>query len=104
MDENNQILRIAISYAKETLSEKVTPAHLLKALLHKDTGLIGLIEKINKDYYYILEWTEVQISHSPKSTKIFKAPLVSEKTEAVIREAKNYQIKYDYPELDPILY
>ena len=39
------VLRIARAYAKEAMNGSIEPAHLFKALLHKDVGLVKYIEK-----------------------------------------------------------
>jgi hypothetical protein len=49
-----QIKQIANSFAVEYCSDAIYPAHLFKAVLHKETGLVHLIEtELDKDYYYL---------------------------------------------------
>lgn len=98
-----KIIHIAESYAKESMSAAIMPAHLLKALLHKDFGLSGFIEKMDKDYYSILDWANKHIAESPRSSGMFKKPDLSEGTEEVIREAQNLQVRFGSAELDPLL-
>ena len=55
-----EVFQIAEAYAKENMNAAIEPAHILKALLHKDIGLVSFIEKtLNADYYYILEWADI---------------------------------------------
>ena len=48
------MLHIAQSFATDNKSPKIEPAHLLRALLHKDAGLVNYIEDtLDEDYYYM---------------------------------------------------
>ena len=40
-----EVFQIAEAYAKENMNAAIEPAHILKALLHKDIGLVSFIEK-----------------------------------------------------------
>lgn len=60
MDE--RLKQIATSFAEEGCSDAVYPAHLFRALLHKDLGLVKFIETtLDKDYYYLIDWAEIQM-------------------------------------------
>ena len=64
-----EVFQIAEAYAKENMNAAIEPAHILKALLHKDIGLVSFIEKtLDADYYYILEWADMRIKMSKKSS------------------------------------
>lgn len=41
-----EVFQIAEAYSKENMNAAIEPAHVLKALLHKDVGLIAFIEKL----------------------------------------------------------
>ena len=56
-----QALHIARAIAGEYRQKKVAPAHLLKALLHEDSGLRPLLNRLGQDIYYLEEWAEVRI-------------------------------------------
>jgi ATP-dependent Clp protease ATP-binding subunit ClpA len=60
-DKMKQAIGIAQSIAREFMNVEFTPAHLLKAILHKDVGLIPLLEEMGIDFYYMEEWAEVRI-------------------------------------------
>ena len=65
-----ELVNIAKSFAAEYSSNAVYPAHLFKAVLHKDAGLVHFLEiDLDKDYYYLQEWADVQISLAPRATR-----------------------------------
>ena len=98
------IFHIAEAYVREYLNEVLTPEHLLKAVLHKDVGLIPFLETLDKDYYYLLDWTDVRISLLPKVSNPPSDIPISDETNAVIRTAEDYQQKYGMSELEPVLF
>jgi len=65
-----QAVTIAQSLAKEFSNAEFSPAHLLKALLHKDIGLTNLLMALDQDIFYLEEWAEVRIESCPKSGNI----------------------------------
>lgn len=84
----NDFLHIAKSFAIDNGSPKIEPAHILRALLHKNVGLIDYIENtLDSDYYYILDWTEVRIGQTPKSAYPMRDIVLSEETKGVLKEA-----------------
>lgn len=102
-DENAiEVFQIAEAYAKENMSAAIEPAHILKALLHKDIGLVSFIEKtLDADYYYILEWADMRIKMSKKSAdssmKSFSAL-----TKAVVSEADSIRANSKKESIDPV--
>jgi len=98
-EEVKYAIYVARGYAKESLHDSIMPAHILKALLHKDVGLVPFIDHINKDYYYLLEWADIQISFYPKATKITEDIYFSDTSHATLREAVSYKIKFDLDEI-----
>jgi ATP-dependent Clp protease ATP-binding subunit ClpA len=101
-EESENVLRIAGSYAKESMNEEITPAHLLKAILHKETGLVGFLENLDKDYYYLLDWVNARIKLLPKSSSPIFNISFSESSEAVFSEAENFRLKYESAKLEPV--
>ena len=101
-DELQNAIYIAREYAKESMNEAIMPAHLLKALLHKDVGLVAFIEQIDKDYYYLLEWADIQISFYPRTPKKNDDIYFSDTSHAVLREAASYKIRFDLDEITPV--
>ena len=101
MTEN--LLNIAQSYAEEHCSDAVYPAHLFKAALHKDVGLVNFLEtQLDKDYYYLLDWADVQIQLSPRATRPMRNLSLSAEAEEVMSEADNYRDKFGVEETDAI--
>jgi len=101
-DETQNAIYIAREYAKESMNEAIMPAHLLKALLHKDVGLISFIEHIDKDYYYLLEWADIQISFYPRTPKKTDDVYFSDESHAALREAVSYKIRFDLDKITPV--
>ena len=63
---DDTLRNIANSYAEEYVSDAIYPSHLFKAVLHKEAGLVPFIEKdMNKDYFYLQDWADVQMRLSP---------------------------------------
>ena len=51
---NENLRSIANSFAEEYCSDAIYPAHLFKAVLHKEVGLVHFIEsELDKDYFYL---------------------------------------------------
>jgi ATP-dependent Clp protease ATP-binding subunit ClpA len=97
------VLHIASAHAKENYNDAIYPAHLLKALLHKDSGLIDFIESdLNKDYFYIMEWADARIGLSPKATRIIDDPDLSADAQAALDEAEQYSEKLDSDIIEPV--
>ncbi len=102
-DESKNILRIAESYSKDSMSEAIEPAHLLKAVLHKEAGLIDFLEKdINKDYYYLLDWANMRLKLLPKSSTPNFEHSLSDASLAVFKQAENYRESTDHAQLEPV--
>ncbi|HOY32888.1 MAG TPA: ATP-dependent Clp protease ATP-binding subunit [Bacteroidales bacterium] len=101
-DNNNQIIRIAESYAKESMNDAVYPAHLLKAVLHHDFGLVEFLEKMDKDYYYILDWADARIGLLNKTNTVKSDLMLSDESVAVFDESDNYRLQFDKDNADPL--
>lgn len=97
------IFHIAEAYVREYLNDSLTPAHLLKAILHKDVGLIPFLESLDKDYYYLQDWADVRISLLHKTSNTASEIVIANETNVVLRTAEDYQRKYNLTELSPIL-
>ncbi|GAA4737566.1 ATP-dependent Clp protease ATP-binding subunit [Flavisolibacter ginsenosidimutans] len=95
-------VEIAQSLAKEYHNEYFYPAHLLRALLHKDVGLKNFLESIGKDAGYILEWAEVRMDEYPKGSKIKEQVGGDEKVQRVFEEADNIRMKLGLDAVSPI--
>ena len=101
-NEIKQALSIAQSIAKEYSNDKISPAHLLKALLHKDIGLREYLGNIGQDIYYLEEWADVRIESYPKTGKLPEQPRADESSAAVFMEADNIRLKLSKDTVDPL--
>jgi len=101
-DESKNALKVAESYSKDSMSETVEPAHLLKAVLHKETGLVEFLESIDKDYYYLLDWAEARLKLLPKSSVPNFEASFSDAVQAVLKVAENYRESADAAHLEPV--
>jgi len=95
-------IRIAQAIARENLNGVFTPAHLLKALLHKEAGLHELLKSLDKDIYYLEEWADVRIESVPKSTNQ-RTPVAGDAlVEEVMNEGDNIRVRLGKDELQPL--
>lgn len=82
------ILHVALSYAVDNGAAQIEPVHLLRALLHKQAGLVDFIEdSLNSDYYYLVDWSDVRMQQCEKSPYKMKGIQLSQESRAVIKEA-----------------
>ena len=85
----NDYLHLAKSFATDNNSPKIEPAHLFRALLHKNMGLAGYIENVlDNDYYYLLDWADIRVSQAPKSAYPMKEIALSTEAKSVVKEAR----------------
>ncbi|MEV4883544.1 ATP-dependent Clp protease ATP-binding subunit [Chitinophaga ginsengisegetis] len=80
-------IRIATAIAKEYHHPQFTPAHLLRACLHKETGLAPALHQMDIDVYYLEEWAEVRLDEMPRASRIPDEPEPDEAAAAVLNEA-----------------
>jgi ATP-dependent Clp protease ATP-binding subunit ClpA len=93
-------IKIAQSIAREYGNEVYTPAHLLKALMHREVGLQSFIQYLGKDISYFEEWAEVRINECPK----VGAPAEingDEKIPGVFEGADDVRLKLGLLEINP---
>ena len=95
-------VEIAQSFAKEYQNEYFYPAHILRALLHKEVGLKNFVDSIGKDSGYITEWAEVRMDEYPKVAKVNEHIKGDESVKAVFDEADNIRIKLGLDTISPI--
>src|SRR4051812_31816662 len=95
-------VEVAQSLAKEYYNDHFYPAHLLRALLHKEVGFKPFLESIGKDAGYITEWAEVRMDEYPKSGKIKEHLTGDEKVKVVFEEADNIRMKMGLDLISPI--
>jgi ATP-dependent Clp protease ATP-binding subunit ClpA len=98
-EEVKKSLNIAQSIAKEYSNSKFSPAHLLRAALHKELSLRPYLDAAGKDYYFMEDWADVRIESYPKASKT-EEPTGDDKISAVFEEAENLRIKMSKDEID----
>ncbi|MBQ0787901.1 MAG: ATP-dependent Clp protease ATP-binding subunit, partial [Oceanihabitans sp.] len=94
-----EAIHIAQAVAKEYSHKQYASAHLLKALMHKNIGLISYLESIGQDGYYVEEWAEVRLESLAKTTKIPENPSGDTSVESVLYEADNIKLKLGLEEV-----
>ena len=101
-DDVKRAISIAQSLAKEFSNAEFSSAHLLKALIHKETGLTELLLALDQDIYYLEEWAEVRIESYRKTGNVPQNPSGDENVKAVFREAENISLKLSRDLIDPV--
>ncbi len=101
-DKLEQAIHIAKAIAKEYHHLEYTSEHLLKALLHKEVGMLKYIESIGQDAYYVEEWAEVRLESLPKTMKVNEDPECNTKVDAILLEADSVKIKMGEDEVSEI--
>jgi ATP-dependent Clp protease ATP-binding subunit ClpB len=101
-DEFKTGIQIAQAIAKENSNSTFSPAHLLRALIHKDLSVRPFLIANNKDVYYIEEWADVRIEAYPKSAKLPELPKADDAAVSVLTEADNIRIKLGSETIDPL--
>lgn len=94
-------IRIAKSLAREYGNAKYYPAHLLKAMLHKEVGLAPFLVSIGKDVPYVEEWSEIRMEECEKLSGAGEIEPDS-KISSVFEEADNVRLKLGLLEISPI--
>ena len=91
-----QLKTIANSFAEDYCSDAIYPAHLFKAILHKEMGLVHFIEsELDKDYYYLQDWADVQMQLAPRAVRPMRDLELSDESVAVIDQADDYKVKFN---------
>ncbi|MBX2903595.1 MAG: ATP-dependent Clp protease ATP-binding subunit [Chitinophagales bacterium] len=100
-DSVKKAVHIAQAHAKDFSHTTFGPAHLLKALLHKEVGLRAKLEASGKDVFYLDEWADVRIETYTKG-KPTESPKPDAQAEAVFAEADNIRLKFGADDIDAI--
>jgi len=94
-------VQIAQSIAKENANATFSPAHILRAMLHKELALRDYLDKAGKDFYFMEDWADVRIESYPKASKV-DSPSGDDMVQALFNEAENIRIKLSKDEIDLI--
>lgn len=101
-EETKRVVKIAQAIAKENMNATFSPAHLLKALTHKDAGLQPLLKNLDKDIYYIEEWADVRIEAEKKTVAPGDNPPGNGMIDEVMNEADNIRLKFLKDHIEPL--
>ncbi|UII28960.1 ATP-dependent Clp protease ATP-binding subunit [Fulvivirga maritima] len=99
--ESKTAIHIAQALAKECHNNEYNAAHLLKALLHKDSGLDSLLLKLDVDVYYFEEWCDVRIESLPKKASISDVIEGDRSVESILNEADSVKLKLGEEKITP---
>ncbi len=82
------LLHIAQSFATDNKCPQIEPAHLLRAMLHKNVGLYNFIEDtLASDYYYLVDWADMRMQQCPRSPYGMKSAELSDASRSVVKQA-----------------
>lgn len=101
-DELKQALEIAQAISREYQNAQYSPAHLLRALLQSEIGVVGFLESIDKDVPYLRDWADVRIEGYPKASKGVSEPQGDERITAVLEEAEGMRLRLGFDDIDPL--
>lgn len=101
-DEIKRVVSIAQAMAREYNNVQFSGAHLLRALLHKDAGLINFIAGLGKDMLYMEEWADVRIEGLPKSGRLDAVIRGDEKVSRLFEEAEDLRMKMGKDDIDSL--
>lgn len=86
---------------QRNMHAEFTPSHLLKALLHKETGLQQLLKTLRKDIYYLEEWADVRIEAIEKSPSFSDTVVGITIISEVMNEADSIGLKLSKDAIEP---
>ena len=100
IDLLGDVVSMARLIAKDYTHSSYSPAHLLKAVLHKDHGLVPFLDSMQKDVGFMREWADMRIEGYPKGGGPVGTPKPDPQVDAVLREADFVKLKYGRSEMD----
>ncbi|MFN0030963.1 MAG: ATP-dependent Clp protease ATP-binding subunit [Flavobacteriales bacterium] len=100
-EELKKVVHIAQQFARDYSNPQFAPAHMLRALLHKDAGLMQLLINMGKDLHYLEEWAEIRMEDLPKG-KVEDLIRGDEKILTVMEEADIIRLKLGKQQIDNV--
>ena len=100
-EEAKGAFHIAQQWAKENMNPLFGAPHLLKALLHKDAGLLPLLDSLDQDYYYMQEWADVRLETAEKKAPSGE-PSGDDSIAGILAEADDVRFKLQKEQVDPV--
>lgn len=101
-DTIKEVLHIAAAIARENYNNSFGAPHLLRALLHPDTGLQDFLRSLDKDPGYFIDWAEVRIEEYPKTAALPESPQQNEEIEPLLEEADEVRVKLGLDEVSAL--
>ncbi|MBL7728049.1 MAG: ATP-dependent Clp protease ATP-binding subunit, partial [Dinghuibacter sp.] len=98
-NEAKAVFHIAQQWAKEYCNPHFGAPHLLKAILHKDAGMQPLLNRLDKDYYFIEEWADVRIEELDKKAPEGE-PTADKTIPDMLAEADDVRFKLHKEQID----
>ena len=92
--------RIAAAIAREYRGSHYGPPHLLKAVLHDDVGLSGMLRTMDVDLNRMREWAEIRLRRYPKSARPSGEPGPDDAVERVMSTADIVRLKLSLDRVD----
>ncbi|MEL0650816.1 ATP-dependent Clp protease ATP-binding subunit [Algibacter sp. TI.3.09] len=100
MQDLDKVINIAHKIAKEYQHENYGPAHLIKAVLHKDFALMRLLFNNEIDVYFIEEWADVHLESYPKRSHNHNAIEADSNAQTTLEEADDVKTKLTHQNAD----
>lgn len=100
-EDLKKVVHIAQQFARDYSNPTFSGAHLLRACMHKDAGLIPMLLQIGKDLSFLEEWAEIRMESLPKG-KVGDLIRGDEKIATLMEEADIIRIKMGRSSLDPL--
>lgn len=91
-EELKNAIKVAQAIAKENRHTEFAPSHLLKALLHQESGLQPLLISLDQDIFYLEEWAEVRMESHPKSPEFQEWISAGRQISEVMNEADSIRM------------
>jgi ATP-dependent Clp protease ATP-binding subunit ClpB len=98
-ESTKAIFHIAKAFARENYNEQFGSAHLLRALLHRESGLESFLEAAGKDVAYMRDWAEIRIEEYPKSGILPDTAHPDKAIGAIMDVADDIRLKFGYDEI-----
>lgn len=98
-ESTKAIFHIAKAFARENYNEQFGSAHLLRALLHRESGLESFLETAGKDVAYMRDWAEIRIEEYPKTGILPDVASPDETIGTIMEIADDIRLKFGYDEI-----
>jgi ATP-dependent Clp protease ATP-binding subunit ClpB len=98
-ESTKAIFHIAKAFARENYNEQFGSAHLLRALLHRESGLESFLEAAGKDVAYMRDWAEIRIEEYPKTGILPDVASPDDTIGTIMEIADDIRLKFGYDEI-----